>query len=86
MVCGVCEADASVKKVDGVSVVLKDYNERRSTDVIFFILLIGTWIAMTVLGIDSGKRGNPAELTSPYDDSVSAIRVTYLSSSAFNFH
>ena len=71
MTCGVCEgAEAEVKKVDGVSVVLKQHEERRTTDVIFLLILLCTWVAMTVLGADAGKTGDPNALISPYNDKV----------------
>lgn len=68
MVCGVCETDHEVKKVDGVAVVLKDHDERRTTDFIFLLVLIATWVAMTALGAAAGKTGDPNALISPYND------------------
>lgn len=69
MVCGVCEgAEEEVKKVDGVAVVLKQHEERRTTDFIFFLVLICTWVAMTALGAAAGKNGDPNALISPYND------------------
>jgi len=71
MVCGVCEgAEQEVKKVDGVAVVLKHHEERRTTDFIFFLVLILTWVAMTALGAAAGKNGDPNALISPYNDAV----------------
>jgi hypothetical protein len=73
MVCGVCETDTEVKKIDGVAVVLKSHEERRTTDFIFFLILIATWVAMTALGAAAGKTGDPNALISPYDDKVSFV-------------
>jgi hypothetical protein len=71
MVCGVCDSQSEAKTVNGVHVVLKDYNERRTTDGLFMIILIAAWVAMTIIGITSGKNGDPKLLIAPYGDDVS---------------
>lgn len=68
MVCGVCDSQSEAKTVNGVRVVLKDYNERRTTDGLFLIILIAAWVAMTIIGITSGKNGDPKLLIAPYSD------------------
>ena len=71
MVCGVCEdTQHEVKKIDGVAVVLKQHDERRTTDVLFLLLLLCAWVAMTSVGIVAAKTGNPDALISPYDANV----------------
>ncbi len=57
--------------MNGVHVVLKDYKERRTTDCLFMLVLIAAWVAMTIIGITSGKNGDPKLLIAPYSDDVS---------------
>ena len=71
MVCGVCSDEEEVKKVDGVAVVLKDYEERRTTDSLYLLILIATWVAMTILGIIASKDGDINRLIAPYNNQVS---------------
>ena len=73
MVCGVCEAEEEVKKVDGVAVVLKDYDERRTTDSLYLLILMATWVAMTILGSIASADGDINKLIAPYDSSVSVL-------------
>lgn len=68
MVCGVCSDEEEVKKVDGVAVVLKDYEERRTTDSLYLLILIATWVAMTILGIIASKDGDINRLIAPYNN------------------
>lgn len=80
MVCGICEGSApEVKKVDGVAVVLKDYSERRTTDSIYFLVLLAAWACMTIVGIVAGKNGDPNLLIAPYSDNVSVHCLIILS-------
>ena len=41
--------------------------KRRCTDVLFMLLLIASWVAMTVIGIDSVKKGDPDKLINGVD-------------------
>lgn len=41
--------------------------QRKCTDVLFMILLVAAWIAMTVVGADAVSRGNPAMLINGMD-------------------
>ena len=43
--------------------------KRHTTDILFLILLIGTWVAMTVVGVQATMTGNPYSLVYPHDDS-----------------
>jgi choline transporter-like protein 2/4/5 len=67
MVCGVCESNEEPKKVDGVAVVLKDYEERRTTDSLFLLVLIALWVAMTIVGAMGLKGASIQSLIRPYD-------------------
>jgi hypothetical protein len=78
MVCGICDSQSEVKTVNGVHVVLKDYKERRTTDSLFMLVLIAAWVAMTIIGITSGKNGDPKLLIAPYSDDVSQNKMSFL--------
>ena len=77
MVCGVCEDSEEVKKVDGVAIVLKDYEERRTTDVLYLLILIATWVAMTILGAISIQNGDINRLINPYNNEVRIQNLVY---------
>ena len=81
MVCGVCSDEEEVKKVDGVAVVLKDYEERRTTDSLYLLILIATWVAMTILGIIASKDGDINRLIAPYNNQVS---IHFIATIVFN--
>lgn len=76
MVCGVCDDSEEVKKVDGVAIVLKDYEERRTTDVLYLLILIATWVAMTILGAISIQNGDINRLINPYNNEGQFCGVT----------
>jgi len=42
--------------------------DRRSTDCLFFILIVGMWVAMTVVGAQAIKHGNPYRLLNGVND------------------
>jgi hypothetical protein len=68
MVCGYCEGpEEEVKKIDGVAVVLKDYEERHGTDRLYILLLVATWVIITILGALGKKDGNVDMLLNPYN-------------------
>jgi len=68
MVCGYCEGDSEeVKKVDGVAIVLKDYEERHGTDRLYILILVAVWVAITILGAVGAKDGNIDMLLRPYN-------------------
>jgi len=46
-------------------------DDRHCTDFIFFILLLGMWAAMTVLGVIALKTGDPYRLIGPINENVS---------------
>jgi hypothetical protein len=41
--------------------------KRKCTDVLFMLLLVAAWVAMTAIGIDSIKKGNPDRLINGVD-------------------
>ena len=85
MVCGVCSDEEEVKKVDGVAVVLKDYEERRTTDSLYLLILIATWVAMTILGIIASKDGDINRLIAPYNNQVSIHFIAIVCNSELSF-
>jgi hypothetical protein len=70
MVCGCEEMAEQPKKVNGVAIVLKSYEERRTTDSIFFLILLATWFSMTILGAIAVKNGDIDRLIAPYNSDV----------------
>jgi len=64
MVCG-CGTEEEYDEKDGVKVALKQYEDRRTTDVLFLIGIIVMWVVMTIVGAISFAEGNPNRLIGP---------------------
>ena len=47
---------------------------RTTTDILFLILIIATWVCMSGVGGDAVQRGNVYRLIGPMDESVSLLR------------
>lgn len=70
MVCG-CGTEEEYDEKDGVKVALKQYEDRRTTDVLFLIGIIVMWVVMTIVGAISFAEGNPNRLIGPISSEVS---------------
>lgn len=49
---------------------------RHTTDILFFLLIFGMWVAMTVVGAIAIKNGNPYRLIAPVDDGGSICGIS----------
>lgn len=49
---------------------------RRTTDILFFILIFAMWIAMSVVGGIAVRDGNPYRLIAPIDDTGSMCGIS----------
>ena len=49
---------------------------RHTTDILFILLIIGMWVAMTVIGAIAIKNGNPYRLIAPVDDGGSICGIS----------
>ena len=81
MVCGCEEMDEKPKEVNGVAIALKGYEERRTTDSLYFLVLVATWVAMTILGAVAIKNGDIDRLIAPYN---SDVRITLTLNSIYH--
>lgn len=65
MVFESCCGEEKYDEQDGVKIALKKYEDRRSTDVIWFLGIIACWVIMTIVGALSMADGNPWRLIAP---------------------